>query len=117
MAAECYFLSIVALKVLGARTSLATHVCCSELTWGTATLQGYLSIAYSATYYELAQRHPDVPRMTEKQKEAVRWFNSLAKSDELRMDGDLQPGDIQLLQNHGVLHMRTAFEDSLVSGV
>ena len=70
-----------------------------------------MSINYSATYYELAQRHPDVPRMTEKQLEAIRWFNSLAKSDELRMDGDLEPGDIQLLQNHGILHMRTAFED------
>lgn len=78
-------------------------------------MQGYASVHYSGTYYELAQRHPEVPRMTPKQLEAIRWFNALAKSDELRMDGDLQPGDIQLLQNHGILHMRTAYEDDLVS--
>ena len=52
--------------------------------------------------------------MTAKQLEALRWFNALAKSDALRMDGDLEPGDIQLLQNHGILHMRTAFEDVAV---
>ncbi len=30
-------------------------------------------------YYELAQRHPEVPRLTPKQIEAVRYFNALAK--------------------------------------
>lgn len=39
---------------------------------------GYLTTTYDATYYELAQRHPEVPRMTELQKEAVRHFNALA---------------------------------------
>jgi len=38
-------------------------------------------------------------------------FNSLAKSDELRMDYMLQPGEIQLLSNHTQLHTRAAFED------
>ncbi|KAK9862136.1 hypothetical protein WJX84_008907 [Apatococcus fuscideae] len=73
--------------------------------------QGYLSVNYSATYYELAQRHPEVPRLTEKQKEALSYFNALARSDDLRMDWTLQPGDIQLLYNHTMLHNRTAFTD------
>ena len=52
-----------------------------------------------------------VPRLTEKQEEALQFFNALARSDELRMDMDLQPGDIQLLYNHTMLHSRSAFDD------
>ena len=74
-------------------------------------LQGFLSSPYTATYYKLAQRHADVPRMTEKQYEALRLFNALALSDKLRLDLMLQPGDIQLLSNHTQLHTRSAFVD------
>ena len=56
-----------------------------------------------------------VPRLTEKQLEALRYFNALARSDELRMDMDLEPGDIQLLSNHSCLHSRSAFRDEGVS--
>ena len=37
--------------------------------------------------------------------------DELAASDLLRMDYDLQPGDLQLLHNHTILHARSAFED------
>ena len=73
--------------------------------------QGFLSSPYTATYYQLAQRHPEVPRMTEKQREALRLYNALALSERLRMDMMLQPGDIQLLSNHTQLHTRSAFLD------
>lgn len=74
-------------------------------------MQGYLSSPYTATYYELAQRHPHVPRLSNAQKEALRLYNALAHSDKLRLDLLLQPGDIQLLSNHTQLHTRSAFED------
>lgn len=35
----------------------------------------------------------------------------LAQGDELRLDMTFQPGDIQLLNNHTVLHWRTGYED------
>jgi hypothetical protein len=35
----------------------------------------------------------------------------LAHSDEFRLDMTFQPGDIQLLNNHTVVHWRTGFED------
>ncbi len=73
--------------------------------------QGYLSSPYLPTYYELAQRHPEVPRLSEKQQEAIRLYNALALSDKLRLDMILQPGDIQLLSNHTQLHTRSAFVD------
>ena len=37
--------------------------------------------------------------------------DELAASDLLRMDYDLQLGDLQLLHNHTILHARSAFED------
>jgi hypothetical protein len=38
-------------------------------------------VSYNATYYELAQRHPEVPRLTAKQKEALAMFAALAQVD------------------------------------
>jgi hypothetical protein len=38
-------------------------------------------------------------------------YNEIASSPDLYLDMDLQPGDIQLLSNHTVLHARTDYED------
>lgn len=73
--------------------------------------KGYLAVCFSDTYYQLAQRHPEVPRLTPLQWEALRAYVALAKSDLLRMDLELQPGDIQLLSNTQMLHTRSAFMD------
>eukprot|EP00884_Botryococcus_braunii_P012120 jgi/Botrbrau1/20909/Bobra.0135s0040.1 len=73
--------------------------------------EGFLSVAFYATYYELAQRHVEVPRLTETQKEALRVFSALVGSDRLRLDLSLQPGDLQLLCNHNLVHTRSAFTD------
>lgn len=62
--------------------------------------QGYLSVNYSDNYFFLSQRHPEVPRLTSEQLAAMKLFNQLAASDELRLEASLQPGDIQLLSNH-----------------
>mmetsp|Transcript_37065 Transcript_37065/g.82427 ORF Transcript_37065/g.82427 Transcript_37065/m.82427 type:complete len:361 (+) Transcript_37065:175-1257(+) len=72
---------------------------------------GHLSVNYSDNYYFLSQRHPEVPRLTEQQLQAIKLFNELAASPELAMDYVLQPGDVQLLSNHTCLHYRSAFED------
>ncbi|GBF87480.1 taurine catabolism dioxygenase [Raphidocelis subcapitata] len=73
--------------------------------------KGYLSVNFSDNYYHLAQRHAEVPRLTPAQLEAIDLFNELARSDELRLDHLLEPGEIQLLSNHTQLHTRSAFED------
>lgn len=41
--------------------------------------KGYLSTSYNATYYELAQRHPEVPRLSALQEGAIQHFNALAR--------------------------------------
>ena len=78
-------------------------------------MQGGLSINYSDNYYHLSQRHADVPRLTQQHHEAMALFNEIASSNALRMDSMLQPGDIQLLNNHTQLHTRAEFEDFPVS--
>ena len=74
-------------------------------------LQGYLSVNYSDNYYLLSQRFPEVPRLTAAHYEAMSLFNQLASSRELALQIILQPGDIQLLNNHTCLHYRSAFVD------
>ncbi len=43
--------------------------------------------------------------------EAVKTVGQIALSDGIRFDMDFKRGDIQLLNNHSVLHARTDFED------
>lgn len=73
--------------------------------------QGHLSVNYSDNYYLLSQRFPEVPRLTAAHYEAMALFNQLASSQELALQMILQPGDIQLLNNHTCLHYRSAFVD------
>lgn len=73
--------------------------------------QGYLSVNYSDNYFRLSQRHPAVPRFTDKHHQAMDLFNELARSPEIHLKYFLQPGDIQLLNNHTCLHYRGAFTD------
>eukprot|EP00884_Botryococcus_braunii_P007135 jgi/Botrbrau1/16422/Bobra.0142s0021.1 len=73
--------------------------------------QGYLSVNFSDNYYIGSQRFADVPRLTEAQFQAMDLFNQLAASPELKISYMLQPGDIQLLSNHTILHHREAFRN------
>ena len=84
--------------------------CPQELSLG-ADAQGHLSVNYSDNYYLLSQRFPEVPRLTAAHYEAMSLFNQLASSQELALQMLLQPGDIQLLNNHTCLHYRSAFVD------
>ena len=58
---------------------------------------------------EAAQRFPQVPRLTERQRNALDGLQEVAEELSLKMD--FEPGDIQFLHNHTVLHSRTSFED------
>jgi hypothetical protein len=62
-------------------------------------------------YIESSQRFPDAPRLTPRQQEALQMLEALAVDDRFRVDMSFQPGDVQWVNNHVVLHSRTAFED------
>lgn len=72
---------------------------------------GYLTAIYQRQYIETAQRFADAPRLTLAHIEALDLFDALADDPALHMVMELQPGDIQLVHNHTLLHDRTAFVD------
>ncbi|HUG37885.1 MAG TPA: TauD/TfdA family dioxygenase, partial [Candidatus Limnocylindrales bacterium] len=61
------------------------------------------------TFVEAAQRVPGIPRMSAAQDEALDLLAEVAQ--ELCYEMTLEPGDIQLLNNHVIYHGRTAYED------
>jgi hypothetical protein len=73
--------------------------------------EGQLSVGYTRRNINSSQRHPDAPRLTQEDVEALELFDELANDSELRLDMVLAPGDMQFLHNHTILHDRTAFED------
>jgi Taurine catabolism dioxygenase TauD, TfdA family len=72
---------------------------------------GLLSAIYQRQYIESARRFPEVPPLTPRQIEALDMFDALANDPALHMFMEFQPGDVQLVHNHTLLHDRTAFED------
>ncbi|WP_328326361.1 MULTISPECIES: TauD/TfdA family dioxygenase [unclassified Streptomyces] len=75
---------------------------------------GRLSLRYHRCYLESAQRFPEVPRLTPADRELFDLMDELTSTQDLRLDLDLQAGDLLLLNNHAVLHARTEFEDGAV---
>ena len=73
--------------------------------------KGFLSVIYQRQYIQSARRFEDVPPLTQVQIEALDLFDSLANDPALHLLMEFQPGDIQIVHNHTILHDRTAFED------
>ncbi|MDA1326480.1 MAG: TauD/TfdA family dioxygenase [Proteobacteria bacterium] len=72
---------------------------------------GHFYARFGQRYVETAQRFPQVPRLTPAQTEGMQLFSKLALSDDFRLDMVLERGDIQLLNNHLIVHSRTDYED------
>jgi hypothetical protein len=72
---------------------------------------GFVSAIYQRQYIESARRFPGVPPLTPQQIEALDLLDQLANDPKLNLMMELEPGDIQLVHNHTILHDRTAFED------
>ncbi len=73
--------------------------------------QGFLSALYARRYIESARRFEQVPALTPIQLEALDLFDELANDPDIGMEMTFQPGDVQLVHNHTMLHDRTSFED------
>ena len=58
-----------------------------------------------------AQEYPDVPKLTEAQKEAIKMVDEIANEPEIHFGMMFEPGDIQILNNHITMHARTEFVD------
>ncbi|MGH7415902.1 MAG: TauD/TfdA family dioxygenase [Candidatus Rokuibacteriota bacterium] len=75
-----------------------------------AMREGKFTTQYSRTFVEAAQKIATVPRITAAQDEALDLLATVC--DELGYEMELEPGDIQLLNNHVIYHGRTAYEDA-----
>jgi hypothetical protein len=72
---------------------------------------GFLTGFYQRQYIDSAQRFADAPRLTPDRVEALDLFDTLANDPKLHFDMRLEPGDMQFVYNHGLLHDRTGFRD------
>jgi hypothetical protein len=75
---------------------------------------GKFTSHYSLTFIEAAQMAPGVPKLTDKQKEAIEIL--MATAEELCFKMTLDPGDLQLINSHVTYHGRTPFEDDFAAG-
>lgn len=72
---------------------------------------GALRTFYHADYFRSVERYTDAPRLSQRRRELLDLYDEIAGSDEMRLEMDLELGDIQLLSNHTVIHGCGAFED------
>jgi hypothetical protein len=70
-------------------------------------------VFYIGWYIRDAQRHPDAPRLSIAQREAMDLIESIANDPTFHVEMDFEPGDIQLLNNARILHAREAFTDDI----
>jgi hypothetical protein len=73
--------------------------------------EGRLFARYNRTFIESAQRFPEVPRLTDAQREALDTMDALCGDPAFHFDMQFEPGDMQFLCNYVVLHSRGAYED------
>src|SRR5919112_5254535 len=72
---------------------------------------GRVSVLYSRSHIGWAQRFPEARRLTPEDVEALDMLQELASDPDLRLDMNFMPGDVQILNNHTILHARTGYED------
>jgi hypothetical protein len=68
-------------------------------------------VIYQRQYIESARRFTGLAPLSPTQIDALDLFDALANDPKLNLMMELEPGDIQLVHNHTILHDRTAFED------
>jgi hypothetical protein len=70
-----------------------------------------ITAIYQRRYIESAQRFAGAPQLDERQRAALDAFDAVLDDPALHLEMDLEPGDVQLVHNHQLLHDRTAFVD------
>jgi len=74
-------------------------------------VDGTPRIFFIGWYIRDSQRHPQAPRLTAPQLEALDLIESIANDPGFHVAMAFEPGDIQLISNAKILHSREAFQD------
>lgn len=68
-------------------------------------------IRFIPAYIRASQRHEDAPRLSSLALEALDTVSAMARDPRFNVYMDLQPGEMQFINNYHVLHGRTSYED------
>jgi hypothetical protein len=68
-------------------------------------------IRFIPAYIRASQRHEEAPRLTPLALEALETMSAMARDPRFNVYMDLQPGEMQFINNYHVLHGRTSYED------
>lgn len=74
-------------------------------------IDGVPRLFYLGWYIRDSQQHPDAPRLTPAQLEAMELLENLANDPAFHVEMEFRPGDVQFLNNGRILHAREAYED------
>ncbi len=74
-------------------------------------VEGRLTTHSLPGFVRNAERIPEAPRLTDKQREAMDFMNAVANEPGINLPMQLEKGDVQFINNHVTLHTRTAWED------
>lgn len=70
-----------------------------------------LTVLYQRTYVDSAAHLPGAPRPATEHLEALDLWDAVVDEPDVHLGMDLEPGDIQFVYNHSLLHDRTGFID------
>ena len=72
---------------------------------------GKLSTIYARDYIESCSRFDELPKLSGNQIAALNMFDDISENPDFQLNMTFEPGDIQFLHNHQILHARAGFED------
>lgn len=75
-----------------------------------------LFVRYIRPYILASQRHAEAPRIDDVAETAMQRLDAMTSESQYNVFMDLQPGDMQFVNNYHVLHARTAYQDDHESG-
>jgi Taurine catabolism dioxygenase TauD, TfdA family len=75
-----------------------------------SNVEGKVSVYYVGSYLEAGEAAAGRP-MVPAELAVIDTFQAVTKRRELMLEFKLQPGDAYFINNHTILHARTAFDD------
>lgn len=77
---------------------------------------GRLFVRYIRPYIQAAARHADAPEVSAQATEAMDLLDAMCADPQYHVSMQMQPGDMQFVNNYHVLHARTAYTDDRDAG-
>ena len=74
--------------------------------------EGTLRTFYHGEYFRSAQRLEEIGTLAPERIAALDQYDAIGNDPAYRLDMHLEPGDIQFISNHSIVHARTEYEDA-----